>query len=233
MNPRGGPAISRQETRDGANQNPGFAPRDGARDLVTTHDPDGRVVSINDGFSKVLGFRADDVVGTYPPFPWWPPEHRHWLGPLFTLALTDEACRFVNIHVPIELQPVEGELSVWSCYAERLDDGRTAFHIEEPAAEEVDARQRVVAMAIELGDLAQAVAGNRAESLNVSDAERRRDLLSVREGEVLDLLLRGRRVQQIGEALHISAHTARNHRRSIFQKLGVQSQVELLVELRH
>jgi DNA-binding NarL/FixJ family response regulator len=52
--------------------------------------------------------------------------------------------------------------------------------------------------------------------------------LSPREREVLDALLAHRRPPQIAQDLFISAHTVRNHLKSIYAKLGVHSQGELL-----
>lgn len=56
--------------------------------------------------------------------------------------------------------------------------------------------------------------------------------LSAREAEVVDLLLEGRRVRSIAEALFISENTVRNHLRNVFMKLGVTSQRELIDSLR-
>lgn len=53
--------------------------------------------------------------------------------------------------------------------------------------------------------------------------------LTAREHEVLEQLLSGLTAAQVGEVLHISSHTVRNHMKSIFRKLGISSQVELLV----
>jgi len=55
--------------------------------------------------------------------------------------------------------------------------------------------------------------------------------LTAREREVLDALLAGDAVADIGEQLHISYHTARNHLKSIYRKLGVHSRVELVALL--
>jgi PAS domain S-box-containing protein len=56
--------------------------------------------------------------------------------------------------------------------------------------------------------------------------------LSVREREVLALLVAGDRVPAIAEVLHISPHTVRNHLKSVFRKLGVGSQSELIQLIR-
>ena len=52
--------------------------------------------------------------------------------------------------------------------------------------------------------------------------------LSPREAQVLRSLLEGRSLPAIGEELHIALPTVRNHLKSIFRKLGVRSQAELL-----
>ncbi|MFQ5849808.1 MAG: response regulator [Candidatus Binatia bacterium] len=55
--------------------------------------------------------------------------------------------------------------------------------------------------------------------------------LSPREWEILRLLRANYRVATIAQSLHISPNTVRNHLKSIFQKLGVRSQMELLERL--
>jgi len=52
--------------------------------------------------------------------------------------------------------------------------------------------------------------------------------LTQREWEVLRLLQANQRVVAIARSLHISTSTVRNHLKSIFQKMGVHSQMELL-----
>lgn len=56
--------------------------------------------------------------------------------------------------------------------------------------------------------------------------------LSPREGEVLSLLVSGDRVPAIAERLHISQHTVRNHLKSMYRKLGVGKQAELIERVR-
>ncbi len=56
--------------------------------------------------------------------------------------------------------------------------------------------------------------------------------LSEREGEVVRLLLEGLRVRAVAERLYLSTNTVRNHLRSVFAKLGVASQAELIELLR-
>lgn len=56
--------------------------------------------------------------------------------------------------------------------------------------------------------------------------------LSDREREVFDLVVDGMRVGHVGKALFISRHTVRSHLKSIFSKLDVHSQAELLSKSR-
>ena len=52
--------------------------------------------------------------------------------------------------------------------------------------------------------------------------------LSPRERDVLEHLLDGHRVSTIAQRLAVSEHTVRNHLKSMFRKLGVHSQPELI-----
>ncbi|MFC2165855.1 LuxR C-terminal-related transcriptional regulator [Acidobacteriota bacterium] len=52
--------------------------------------------------------------------------------------------------------------------------------------------------------------------------------LSVREGEILDLLLKGKSNKDIEKELFISHHTVRNHVYNIYQKLNVSSRLQLM-----
>ncbi len=64
---------------------------------------------------------------------------------------------------------------------------------------------------------------------NLSENERRQ--LSRREREVLTALAQGNQAQQIADSLSLSISTVRNHIRSVFVKLRVNSQVALLAKL--
>lgn len=53
-------------------------------------------------------------------------------------------------------------------------------------------------------------------------------VLSSRELEIVRNLLQGRRVTQIARSLFLSPNTVRSHLKSVFRKLGVHSQGELV-----
>jgi DNA-binding NarL/FixJ family response regulator len=53
------------------------------------------------------------------------------------------------------------------------------------------------------------------------------ELLTAREGDVLELLQSGRSNAEIAQALHVSIETVRTHTRRIYRKLGVRTRREL------
>ena len=58
--------------------------------------------------------------------------------------------------------------------------------------------------------------------------EKRQDLLSTREKEVLQLLADGKSVKDIADLLFISTHTVRRHRENIMKKLNLKGIVDLV-----
>jgi DNA-binding NarL/FixJ family response regulator len=85
-------------------------------------------------------------------------------------------------------------------------------------------------IALELSDLG-VDAGGPSASYPSGLVDRLR-LVSPREWEVLERLRTGLRVATIARELTISPNTVRNHLKSIYRKLGVRSQTELLEQLR-
>jgi DNA-binding NarL/FixJ family response regulator len=83
-------------------------------------------------------------------------------------------------------------------------------------------------MAVELESLGLGTGlmrGDFAEHANL-------DQLTSREREVLLAMLQGYRVPSVAQHLGISPNTVRNHLRSIFHKLGVNSQTALIAKVR-
>jgi DNA-binding NarL/FixJ family response regulator len=64
--------------------------------------------------------------------------------------------------------------------------------------------------------------------ISISLAEEGRNLLTMREREVLKLLAEGKRVQEIAEVLFISANTVRRHRYNFMEKLNLKSMTDLI-----
>jgi DNA-binding CsgD family transcriptional regulator len=58
-------------------------------------------------------------------------------------------------------------------------------------------------------------------------ATRQQTLLSLREREVLQLVVAGKSAKEIGDVLHVSAKTVEFHKYRMLKKLGLHSTVEL------
>lgn len=56
-------------------------------------------------------------------------------------------------------------------------------------------------------------------------------VLTKREREVFELLIKNKSTQEIGELLFISEKTVRNHISNVIQKLGVSCRLQAIVEL--
>lgn len=60
-------------------------------------------------------------------------------------------------------------------------------------------------------------------------APKANDILSNREIEVLEFVVKGLTTSQIAEELHVSTHTINSHRKNMLKKLDLTSPVELIV----
>lgn len=58
-----------------------------------------------------------------------------------------------------------------------------------------------------------------------------KSILTKREKQVFDLLVKNRITQEIAETLNISEKTVRNHISNVMQKLGVKGRAAAVVEL--
>ena len=100
------------------------------------------------------------------------------------------------------------------------------LHAEEP---DVSVSERVARLEDQLAQIRQVVQatdGNGANRLvDLSD-------LTMRQGEIVERLLQGHRVDAIARDLYVSPSTVRNHLSAIFEKFGVASQSELIELLR-
>lgn len=59
----------------------------------------------------------------------------------------------------------------------------------------------------------------------------RKEILTKREKEVFELLVKNKTTKDIAEALSISEKTVRNHISNAMQKLGVKGRAQAVVEL--
>lgn len=107
-----------------------------------------------------------------------------------------------------------------------LNSGVRGYITKGSSAEEMDkAMRRVMAGEQYLSpDVAQQVA---MDMIN-GDENNPFDKLTVRESEVITLLLRGNRNRQISTNLHISEKTVSTHRTRAFEKLNIKTTAELV-----
>ncbi|MBV8952381.1 MAG: response regulator transcription factor, partial [Actinobacteria bacterium] len=98
--------------------------------------------------------------------------------------------------------------------------------IDSDRAVELERRLRRIADEIEAAGLFQ-----RAALVPDPDDVPGLEALSSRQWEVVTRLLRGERVPRIARAMYLSPSTVRNHLSTIFRKLGVHSQAELIDRL--
>ncbi len=112
-------------------------------------------------------------------------------------------------------------------YATRaLRAGASGYLTKESAPEElVKAIRRIVAGG---RYLSSAAAEGLAEYVASGMPSRPHELLSDREFEVMGLLVRGRRVTEIAEALNLSPKTVSTYRRRVLEKMNMASNADLV-----
>ena len=188
-------------------------------------DGEGRLLDINDAFSKAVGVEREQAIGLCHPFPWCPVEDVSRCSKfLKRVSGGDEAVADLTtvswrcggspmcllVLEPVVLGDAPGER------VETTDRTR-----------DLEAAVRLIALELARLDeathaLPEPVSQRSCEGL---------DLLSSREREILTPFLAGRRVSSIAKLLFISPHTVRNHLQSIYRKVGVRSQSELIDKL--
>ncbi|TDJ01089.1 MAG: PAS and helix-turn-helix domain-containing protein [Deltaproteobacteria bacterium] len=214
-------------------------------EAVVARDSDERLLYTNPAFSELVGLDAEASLGQLDPFP-WSIEGGSAACEERSQFLESEQARKLGIglfawsvrHASGEYRPVwlsrrklvsKGGATLGDVFI-HIDRAPTWSGRENGVAgriEELEASIQRIALAIEqLGvpvGMRPAVRplGPRAEF----------STLSPREGEVLQPLLEGHRVPYIARMLYISPHTVRNHLQSVFRKLGVASQAELIEKL--
>ncbi|MGD9476092.1 helix-turn-helix transcriptional regulator [Shinella sp. G-2] len=70
--------------------------------------------------------------------------------------------------------------------------------------------------------------GRRSEPVSAADRVWRRLNLTDRESSIVELVLQGHSSESIGLKLDISTGTVKVHRRNVYRKLGISSQIQLL-----
>lgn len=217
-----------------------------SRTPTVAFDPGGRRIYANAAFARLVGYPEDAFLGERPPFPY----HADPVDELLAAVLSSQlarlrvaAVRYTYRHrkgfrIPCLLTggPIrgDGEKLGWIMFVHPLD----LSALERMGTPEVDEELRDVAsvewVQASLDRLLERVVRLSAV-LDRTEPPEHVGLpanFSAREREVAALLLQGYRVPAIGKRLFISPSTVRNHCKSMFRKLGVASQSELVATLR-
>jgi len=179
----------------------------------TAIDRDGTLIYASPAFGRMVGIDCKPLIGSPPPYPWWPPELH---------AEISRQRRAVTSGLIQELQIRTGATVVRDSKGHRfrcLVDGQILRNLED--------RQ--------LGALIRYhpnVALEQHQHVTQFVPPTELDVLSARERDVLRHLVEGRDPVAIGAELCISPHTVRNHLKSIYRKLDVHSRTELFARLR-
>jgi len=104
-----------------------------------------------------------------------------------------------------------------------LRDGADGFLLKEDAGSELI---RAVQTVRNGGKYLSPLLSGVLTSLAVE--EEKTEVLTIREREVLKLLVEGKRTKEIAEALYISPFTVRRHRSNIMEKLNIKSLADLV-----
>jgi len=209
-------------------------------DGVLITDENGKCTYSNPALDELVGAKACDPSHGEEAPGWISLQHQHEYRRFITRSL--------NGRIPRRPQSVEWNLMSLSGGSVATTTKIIPMHngsgpsaallwIFSPAPDEVrvfqDPRKRELEDAMrrisdELSRVGMASAGATPEP---APSHPDLELLSRRERDVVTHLLQGHRVVSISEILEVSEHTVRNHLKSIFRKLGVHSQAELVERL--
>lgn len=197
---------------------------------------EGRFLFANAAFRELLGFENDELLGTLPPHPFWDPDSTSETLAKMQLLLSGDWDRLGAHSIEARLRRADGEqIDTLFVGGGLRHHGRLAgyggFVIDLRGR---SWRDRVAAVAAAVEQLGRgARVGLERRRGHVSE-ESGVDLdgITTREQDVLDLLLAGFRVRSIAHRLGLSEFTVRNHLKSLFRKVGVTSQAELIERCR-
>jgi DNA-binding CsgD family transcriptional regulator len=213
-------------------------------------DAEARLIYVSGTFAELVGVDPDSLIGSTHPFPWCKPNGSHQCRDRIQLLAGREArelgieslswslfrhcgdCLRGRLGPEKMERAFKNELRDAKCFA--VCDAAMMEKIREVLSPDVATPRRELEaalrrIAIEVERLGLSVMlPVRPQGVDYEDLR----LLSARELEVLRPFMEGRRVASIARLLSISPHTVRNHLKSIYGKLGVRSQAELIEKLR-
>jgi DNA-binding CsgD family transcriptional regulator len=143
-------------------------------------------------------------------------------------ARRKDSTTFPVVTIPQRFLTAEGTFDGYFYIVVDLGAVLTARQIGPPTA--VDVRSALHRIALELQSISLSAEVGTVTALPLHHPDLQD--LSPRESEVLSVLVAGERVPAIAKRLHISPHTVRNHLKSMFRKLEVGTQSELIDRVR-
>ena len=206
---------------------------------LVAEDHDGILVFANQKILDWLGYAEDEIVGK-PINRLVPSELREFLdedlqtaeeGDLRSRLLAirrKDSTTFPVLTIPQRLVDADGKPDGYFAIVVDLGAVFTARQVGPP--QPLSIRSTLQRIAMELQSISYAATTSTLTALPLNRPELA--ALSSREVEVLSLLLAGDRVPGIAERFHISQHTVRNHLKSMYRKLDVGSQSDLIALMR-
>ena len=206
---------------------------------LVAQDHEGVLRFANQKILEWLGYERDEILGR-PIVDLVPEELRAFLteelgdvegGDLrarLIALLRKDSTTFPVLTIPQRFVEANGKPDGY--FAIVVDLGTVFTARQMGPAEPIDVRSTLQRIAMELQSLSLAAPTGAAAALPLNRPELGE--LSPREVEVLSLLVASDRVATIAERLHISQHTVRNHMKSMYRKLGVGNQTELIEHVR-
>ena len=188
--------------------------------LVTIYDRAGRLIEVSPSFADVFGPEVFEYIGRRPPYPWWSAENREVMMELFETVIGEEGGEHDGLEVIVTMRTRTQSINSYVVYCESLSNGSTKI-VGRPLVQEDR-----VSRAIDL--LRESLISNSEGGFEAPQHYARVELLSPRERNVYTLLREGYATAAIADMLYVSIHTVRNHRKAIYRKLGVSSQIELI-----
>ena len=206
---------------------------------LVVRDLDRKIAFANRKMLELLGYAEHELVGS-PLEILIPPEVRELaLGEMKATEQGDIRARllviqrkdsttFPAVMIPQRLFSEDGQLIGTCAVVVDLGAIQTAKQAGYQAEDRVRARLDRIAIELQSIGLAAGIRMGEAVSLDHPDL----DELTPREKEILQLLVAGERVPSIAKQLFISQHTVRNHLKSMYRKVEVGTQSELIHRVR-
>jgi DNA-binding CsgD family transcriptional regulator len=211
-------------------------------DGVLITDENGRCTYSNPALDQLVGGRACEPASSTDAPLWIGEANRHEYRRLITRALNDrigrrpmtlewtlidaadEPLTAQTKIIPMHNGSGPSSALLWVfCPA-----GDQVRNVHDPRRRELEDAMRRISEELSRVGVAASAGGGATEPVPQHPDL---DLLSRRERDVVVQLLHGHRVVSIAELLEVSEHTVRNHLKSIFRKLEVHSQAELVDRL--